>query len=454
MAALSIPMFCACQQEEDAIFDASAAERLEEAQKVFTDRIASSPNGWIFEYFVSPETDADNYVKGLGYLMMVNFKPDHSVVVGMRNYHTENEYWEAESLWEVITDMSAVLSFNSYNKCLHRFSEPENFKGSTSYGGVDTGKGMLGDYEFIIVDAPENGQHIYLKGKKHGAYSRLTRLGQDTTSFQNYLVDVARMQSQLLSNNAPNHLVMNIQDRQYNFIMPTKGGDLGLTKLWPAGTDSTFTMTLNPLLMSRRIEGNDTTYVVRFRDAIEGPVDLDITAQEFYYDPKTKSFYGEEEGISIVGEDPAFFFFEKWGLGARFQLTRSSDGTDKAKELINAVYQGYSDIRYTCQNIQLQASENGATLTIAYKTNKNANGKAVYNFSASQDGDHLKLQYAEPANSASQTQYNSIAAIANLCEALCGTYELTAGNNPLNLSTIGMKKTEDAGFVIVPTYLK
>lgn len=443
-----------CEQEEAAIFDKSAAERLDEAKDVFTQRIASSQNGWIFEYYGSPETDYDNYVKDVGYLMLAKFNSDNSVVVGMKNMHSSNAYLEDKSLWEVLTDMSAVLSFNSYNKCVHRFSEPENFDGSTSYGG-DIGKGMLGDYEFIIVDAPEGGDHIMLKGKKHGAYSRLTRLGDDNSSFESYLDDVSSKQKQLLSSAAPNHLVMNVGEKQYYFLMPNKGGDLGLTKLWPAGTDSTFTMVYNPLLMSRRIAGADTTYVVRFRDAIKGTEESGLQAQEFFYDAKTQTFHGQAEGISIEGQDASSFFFERWSASqARFTLSRSSNMSEKVKELIAAVNAGYSDVKYTFQNAVLYPTAEGAMLSLTYRSNKNQSGSVLYKFSCSVDGEVLKLSYLEPNNSAAQTQLNSIKAIADLCNAISGSYTITSGANKLNLTTVCMTKTDDAAFSFEPTYSK
>lgn len=438
----------ACQSEEEDIFDKSAAERLNEASALYSGRLTDSADGWAFEYFANNTSSVDNYQCGVGYLMMVQFSKDYSARVGMSNPFTDSKYDEDTSAWEVITDMGAVLSFNTYNRMLHTFSVPEDVKGTET---DETGKGMLGDYEFVIVDIPEGGNEVLLKGKKSKAYSRLTRVSAGT-DFSEYIANVQKVQRDLLSNTAPNHLVMTLGEKQYYFVMPNKGGELGLTKLWPAGTDSTFTMTLNPLLMTRRVENADTTYVVRFRDAIEGSEDSE---QEFVYDPKTFTFQGTKGAGNIAGEDPSFFFWEKWANNARFTLSRSSDGSDKAKQLINDVFNGYSDIKYTFQNVQLQADgDNAAILSFSYRTNKNASGKANYKFSCSREGDNLKLSYVEPVNSASETQYNSIAAIRDFCAATTGTYKIEAGNNPLNFNIISLQSTTDASLRFMPNYLK
>lgn len=450
LAASAIAVLGSCTQEEADIFDQSAAERLNAAKETFTQRLTSSPNGWIFEYFGSTETNADNYVKDMGYLMMVDLKKDGSVVAGMKNYHSGNQYWEDESLWEVITDMSAVLSFNSYNKVIHRFSEPENYNGSTSYGG-DTGKGMLGDYEFIIVDAPEDGDHILLKGKKHGGYSRLTRLGADEGTFEEYIDDVTAKQAELLSNQAPNHLVMNVGDKQYYFIMPSKGGELGLTKLWPAGTDSTFTMKLNPILLTRQNIDGQKTYVLRFRDAIAGS-DEETSVQEFVYDAASQTFRGEGENVNIVCENAAENFFGWFEQRYTYSFTRQADGSDKFKELVEAVYQGLNGVKYKVEKFAFRANENKATFKISYKDSKSKKGTLTYNYTWSQNGEAFVLNFVDADDSASGKAMETIPAIAELCNMFTGTFNVSAANNALNLSNLKFTNSTDASVAFVWTY--
>lgn len=450
VACAAVATMASCQLEEENIFETSAAERLNEASDVFSQRLIDGQDGWAIEYYAQPETSLDTYVKGVGYLMLAKFEADKSVRIGMNNDFTDKKYDEDVSAWQVINDMGAVLSFNTYNRMLHTFSLPEDVKGTSD---DETGKGFLGDYEFVMVDVPEGGDYVMLKGKKHKAYSRMTRLSPGT-DFQEYISDVQRTQQRLLSNSAPNHLVMTVGEKQYNFLMPSKGGELGLTKFWPAGTDSTFTMTLNPLLMTRHVAGADTTYTIRFRDQIVDE-EQDLTAQEFVYVPATSSFKGvNDETMTIVGQDPVDFFGEVWPIGSKFVFKTNMDGTDKAKELMNNLINGYKDIKYSFQNAQLSKTDEGAEFVISYKTNKNASGKVTYKYSASQSDSQLKLAFTGAANDAAEKQMASITAIKDFVNALNGSFTIGVGNNPLNLTTLSFAKDGDSSLIFIPSYQK
>ena len=99
-----------CVHEEDDIFDASAAERLNAASEKYSQLLESSEGGWVVEYY---PTNEDALTTGQGYLWTVKFNKDESCKVGMNNYFSNNAYRECTSLWEVITDNGPVLTFNS-----------------------------------------------------------------------------------------------------------------------------------------------------------------------------------------------------------------------------------------------------------------------------------------------------------------------------------------------------
>ena len=137
--------YTSCTNEEDLIFDKSAAERLNEASDLYSSRLMASPNGWAMQLY--PTNDPE-YPYGNGYLLLCRFNGDHSVNVSMDNVFSDNKYKEATSLWEVITDNGPVLSFNSHNDCLHAFSDPEDlpFTGTDDDPNDETGTGAGGDY--------------------------------------------------------------------------------------------------------------------------------------------------------------------------------------------------------------------------------------------------------------------------------------------------------------------
>ena len=161
--------FTSCAGEEDDIFSASAAERLNESSAKYSARLEAQPNGWAMQYY---PTYQDEYPYGSGYLILMRFNPDFSVDVSMDNRFSNNTYATATSAWEVIKDNGPVLSFNSYNQCMHAFSDPEDIPWTED---SEQSEGCGGDYEFIIVDAPEDASYMMLKGKKRNTCSLLLR---------------------------------------------------------------------------------------------------------------------------------------------------------------------------------------------------------------------------------------------------------------------------------------
>ena len=140
---------------EDDLFDKSAAERLNEASELYSKRLCASPNGWAVQLYPTKE---DKAPYGNGYLLLFRFHENKSVDASMYNALSNNTYMSASSTWDVITDNGPVLSFNTYNSVFHTFSDPEDVPstGSDLDPNDETGTGIGGDYEFIIVDAPED----------------------------------------------------------------------------------------------------------------------------------------------------------------------------------------------------------------------------------------------------------------------------------------------------------
>ena len=161
-------LLSACSNEQDMLFDESAAERLNGASELYSQRLMAHENGWAVQLYPTLEDEAPF---GSGYLLLMKFGNDRSVTASMKNSLTFGNYKESTSAWQVITDNGPVLSFNTYNEVLHAFSYPEDVPTTEDN---ETGTGIGGDYEFVIVDAPEDGSYMMLKGKKRGTYNLLT----------------------------------------------------------------------------------------------------------------------------------------------------------------------------------------------------------------------------------------------------------------------------------------
>jgi len=140
--------FSSCLWEEKNLFPESAALRLnhavDNAKQTLIDQ--SKNNGWIMEYFPTNDTE--------GYTFLMSFSDNTFVTVAAKNQYTTG-YTTDESAFEIIGDVGPVLTFDTYNEVFHYFSNPDN----------PQGLGLMGDYEFIIMNiSPDN--EITLKGKK------------------------------------------------------------------------------------------------------------------------------------------------------------------------------------------------------------------------------------------------------------------------------------------------
>lgn len=195
---LLILFISSCAKEEVDIFSASPAERLNEALKADFSLLTSAENGWVMEYFANPTSP--------GYSLLVKFNASGSAIFAAKSELTKNKEFELDScLFEMIGDNGPVLTFNTFNKVLHRFSNPEGYQLE--------GYGLEGDYEFVVMKADSN--QIVLKGKKNEALIILNKLPLDIL-WTKYIDDLDGMNAILFSNNAPK-LTMTIGKSRYTF---------------------------------------------------------------------------------------------------------------------------------------------------------------------------------------------------------------------------------------------
>lgn len=208
MAALPLMFMQSCSPEQDDLFNDSAIERLEADAQSVLDLLCSSENGWEMLYFLNEEEDIPCYT------LLVKFeKSGGDGVAQFASYSdiTSNQYRISEkSPFTVKIDNSTVLSFDSYNSIFHVFSDPDYLgeKGPTDTDyPYDSGRGMMGDYEFNVVDHSSS-DVVMLKGKKRGTYTVLRRLDADV-DWQQYFTDLnATKNSMLTANPAPLRLVV------------------------------------------------------------------------------------------------------------------------------------------------------------------------------------------------------------------------------------------------------
>lgn len=192
----------ACRNEEADIFSASPAERLNKAISDYQTILTNAENGWEMDYFANEVSP--------GYTLLVKFNKSGNAILAARSELTTNGAYEQDScLFDIIGDNGPVLTFNTFSKILHVFSNPEN----------PDGYGLEGDYEFVIVKAhPDT---VWMKGKKYGTEVLLRKMPSDV-QWQQLADERSEFKTLLFSEKAPG-LKMVVNKKTYTFSLGYSG---------------------------------------------------------------------------------------------------------------------------------------------------------------------------------------------------------------------------------------
>ena len=422
--------FAGCAGEEDDIFDQSAAERLNAASDLYSSRLEAQPNGWAMQLYPTTDNAAPF---GSGYLVICDFNADHSVRVAMKNSLSNGRYVEDTSNWDVITDDGPVLTFDTHNDVIHTFAEPDVDLSSISRDH-GTGTGIGGDYEFIIVDAPEDASYMMLKGKKRGTYNLFTPMEQGV-DYESYLDDVNNFTASKFSSTFPNGCLLTLKDSVYHF----DGAGDGLPNIYGINEDSVTRGNFNPFLITKR--GVD--YYIRFRDAFTLPDNA--TEQEFKFDSIADKFIGvNDTANSITGYYKARFIDEKLNAGRRFQINQKSEMGATVKAALDKVIYDFRARKFTFQNVTIQKGDDGYEFIINWTQNRNAHASRTYGASFTVDGnDALTLRFTGETNSGGTQLLKVVPSVQTLFETLAGSFNLTAPISNFNLSQVRFNSTTD-----------
>ncbi|MDR2293458.1 MAG: DUF4302 domain-containing protein [Prevotellaceae bacterium] len=174
LSVASLFLLQSCVKDEENIFDDSAAIRGQKAVSEYMQLLVSAENGWYVDYY--PEL---NHKVG-GYAMYLKFSANGMVDVSCEIATNLPPYQMETSQFEVFMEQGPILSFSTYNKVMHYFSEPY----STDVNGRE------GDYEFIIMNAKTD--EILIKGKKGGNKMTLRR-NTDNLNPDTHLAEIANL---------------------------------------------------------------------------------------------------------------------------------------------------------------------------------------------------------------------------------------------------------------------
>lgn len=417
--------FSSCTHEEDDIFDKSAAEILNEVSELYSERLASSEGGWAIEYYPTIIEDfdptVDNQYQVQGYLLLADFNKDGSVNMGMKNIVSGNRFISDRSAWDVITDLGPVLSFSTYNNCIHPFAQPEE----SGVLDTDKGKGLEGDYEFMMLDVPENPEYIMLKGKKRGTYVRMSRLDADT-DFASYYSNLDALNGKYFNPSAPNNLVMTLGETAMN----VKDAGTGLITTWPVGGDEVADAVIRPFLTFV----HNGEFRLRFRDAIE--LEDGSTAQEFAYNEEDDMFHGlENNDFTIAGQNANVFFYDWIVSGNKWQYVSKNATSESMSKLFSDIITDLKMFKYTFQKLQFVKANDGISIVFSLKSGLKK-ATVSYLFDINVENGHVSLNYREPADATSLNIADRIPSIKSLLEKLSAPLQVSGTDTGFNLTSI------------------
>lgn len=147
---LSLMIFNSCKRETDRIFSENAAHKLQASVENAYNVLQGSEGTWLMKYYPNADLTFG------GYTIFLKFNSNSSVTLT-----SDIDSRKITSDYSILSESGPVLTFNSFNKIIHYFSEPGNDSG---IGPADSGMG--GDFEFIVVEATP--ELVTLKGKKTG----------------------------------------------------------------------------------------------------------------------------------------------------------------------------------------------------------------------------------------------------------------------------------------------
>lgn len=227
----------ACKNDDIRVFDESAADRLENSKRSNFDMLCADGGLWSLEYFANTEEP--------GYLFVMKFTPDKAVTITSDHKWIGNTETTETSMWDVITDNGVVLTFNTYNKVFHIFSDPANIVGDgapINGNGEDvdeTGYGHEGDYEFMIMEHDADADRIRLRGKKHSLNAYLTRL-DPATDVSEYLAKAKTLRSQFDAKRFPVYVMTETATGK---TFDVTGLSSGILTVVPTGSTNPFAQT-------------------------------------------------------------------------------------------------------------------------------------------------------------------------------------------------------------------
>ena len=180
--ALTTLIFTAsCTPEVEDAFDKPSPDRIAEAISETKDILTAAPNGWKMAYQGSGGFG--------GFNILCRFDKEDNVFC-----EEESDHAKGTSHYTVQQGQGVLLSFDSFNAALHKYSDPVGKINGKSVG--KDGKGFQGDFEFRVMSCTKDS--IVLEGRKHGDRVVMTPMPEDLT-WDSFFTQIATVASGMSS---------------------------------------------------------------------------------------------------------------------------------------------------------------------------------------------------------------------------------------------------------------
>ncbi|QUI93014.1 DUF4302 domain-containing protein [Prevotella denticola] len=180
--ALTALVFTAsCTPEVEDAFNKPSPDRIAEAISETKDILTAAPNGWKMAYQGSGGFG--------GFNILCKFDKEDNVFC-----EEESDHAKATSHYTVQQGQGVLLSFDSFNAALHKYSDPVGKINGKSVG--KDGKGFQGDFEFRVMSCTKDS--IVLEGRKHGDRVVMTPMPEDLT-WDSFFTQIATVASGMSS---------------------------------------------------------------------------------------------------------------------------------------------------------------------------------------------------------------------------------------------------------------
>lgn len=418
LAAFAALALTACSNDSNEVFDGSAAERLEQYKKEYTDVLTSGGGLWTMEYFSNEEEP--------GYLFVMKFDKNGSVTISANHKWIGNTYREETSLWKMIADNGPVISFNSYNPIFHIFSDPANItgpeapKGDSNEDINETGFGHEGDYEFQVLEVSDDQNSIRLLGKKRYYHIYLRRL-DPSTDVKAFMDEYKEMESTLFSKEM-SKLILTDSDGERYIV---NGGSTGVLSIYPEAGDAVDQLSTSSFIV--------TPTGIRFINPIniENAAGEEKTVNEFILTANKSLVNVDDENCVLnAGTFVEYTYnnLRNWKID-----TKTFDGTlktslDEFNEELKTLY-SYKSAGVNEISFDYDAAKKSYLMRVYIRMSSKGyeTDKYILTFSEADGGTRLSI--GEPYDSTAELAYNAYPKMREFFSLLTSAVATTVANS-------------------------